>query len=82
MPLGSLLGLPKAWDASGPQKQLLFSKVFANSGFWVFEALNGPLGLILAPSWADLVLSPKWPPKWSKSSPKSGPKNNPPTSKF
>ena len=39
----------------------MFFKVFANAGFWVFEALNGPLGLILAPSWADLV--PKWSPE-------------------
>ena len=55
----------------------MFSKVFANAGFWVFEALNGPLGLILAPSWADLVLkrSPKWPQKWSNSGPKNCQKN-------
>ena len=43
-------------------------KVFANATFWVFGALDGPLGPILAPSCADLVpkLTPKWPPKWSK----------------
>ena len=29
----------------------------------VFEALDGPLGLVLPPSWADLV--PKWSPKWT-----------------
>ena len=29
--------------------------------FLVFEALDGSLGLILPPSWADLV--PKWAPK-------------------
>ena len=65
-------------------KKLRFFKVFANAGFWVFEALNGPLGLILAPSWADLVpkLSPKWPQKWSKSRPKNGPKNDPQKSEF
>ena len=43
-------------------KNRLFFQVFANAGFWVLEALNGPLGLILALSWADLV--PKWSPKW------------------
>ena len=88
MPLGSRLGLPKAllgclWTPK-TLKNSRFFKVFANAGFWVFEALNGPLGLILAPSWADLVpkWSPKWPPKWSKSGPKSGPKNDPQKSEF
>ena len=83
MPLGSRLGPPKAllgglWTPK-TKKNLRFFKVFANAGFWVLEALNGPLGLILAPSWADLVpkWSPKWPPKWSKSNPKNGPKNGP-----
>ena len=61
-----------SWEASGPQKpkkKQLFFEVFANAGFWVFEALGGPLGPILAPSWADLVpkWSPKWPPKLSES---------------
>ena len=36
-------------------------KVFANATFWVFVDLDGPLGPILAPSWADLI--PKWPQK-------------------
>ena len=86
--LGAVLGLLRlSWEASGPQKpkkNLQFFKVFANAGFWVLEALNGPLGLILAPSWADLVpkWSPKWPPKWSKSGPKNGPKNDPQKSEF
>ena len=65
MPLGSLLGFPKAllgclWTPK-TLKNLKFFKVFANAGFWVFEALNGPLAPILAPSWADLVT--KWSPK-------------------
>ena len=62
----------------------MFVEVFANAGFWVFEALNGPLGLILTPSWADLVpkRSPKWPQKLSKSGPKNGPKNDPQKSEF
>ena len=34
-------------------------KVFGNAAFWVFEALDNPLELVLAPSWADPV--PKWP---------------------
>ena len=79
VPLGSRLGPPKALLGSlwTPKtlKNLGFFKVFANAGFWVLEALNGPLGLILAFSWADLV--PKWPPKCSKSGPKNGPKNDP-----
>ena len=88
MPLGSLLGFPKAllgclWTPK-TLKNIKFFNVFANAGFWVFEALNGPLGLILAPSWADLVpkRSPKLPPKWSKSDPKNGPKHTPPKSEM
>ena len=65
MPLGSRLGPPKAllgglWTPKNLKKTMVF-KVFANAGFWVLEALNGPLGLILAPSWANLV--PKCSPK-------------------
>ena len=83
MPLGSLLGPPKAllgglWTPK-TFKHLMFLKVFGNAAFWVFEALDGPLGLILPPSWADLV--PKWvqnePQKLSKKLLKSGPKNDP-----
>ena len=55
MPLGSLLG-PKTL------KNLKFFKVFEKAVFWLFEAPDGLLGLILAASWADLV--PKWVPKW------------------
>ena len=69
MPLGNLLGLSEAvLDGLGPKKLYnkckLFFKVFANAGFWVFEAFDGSLGPILAPFWADLV--PKWTPKNSK----------------
>ena len=66
MPLGSLLGPLEAllaWEASGPknlQKHNVF-KVFENAALWLFEALDGPLWLILPPPWADLV--PKWAPK-------------------
>ena len=66
--LGAFLGLLRlSWEASGPQKHeknKWFFKVFENVAFLVFEALDGPLGLILAPSWADLV--PKWAPKWTQ----------------
>ena len=67
MPLGSLHGpleplLGGLWTPKTLKNLMLF-KVFANAGFWVFEALGGPLGPILAPSWADLV--PKWSPKWA-----------------
>ena len=60
-------------------KNQWFFKVFATAAFWVFEALNGPLGPILAPSWPDLVpkRSRNWPPKLPKSGPKNGPKNCP-----
>ena len=62
MPLGSLLGPPKAflgglWTPKTLKNKWFFN-VFAIAAFWVFEALDGPLGPILAPSWADLV--PKW----------------------
>ena len=65
MPLGSLLGPPKAflgglWTPK-TMKNIWFLNVFAIAAFWVFEALDGPLGSILAPSWADLV--PKWVPE-------------------
>ena len=41
----------------------MFSQVFANAGFWDLEALDGPLGAHLGPSWAHLV--PKRIPKIS-----------------
>ena len=50
----------------------MFFKVFEDTYFLLFEALHGPLGLILPPSRADLV--PKWAPKLPKSGPKSYPK--------
>ena len=57
----------------------MFFKLFANAGFWVFEALGGTLGRIFAPSWADLVpkWSPKYPQEWSKKCSTIGPKNRP-----
>ena len=62
VPLGSLLGPLEAllgglWTQKTLKNQQLF-KVFENAAFWLFEALDGPLGLILPPSWADLVR--KW----------------------
>ena len=87
MPLWSLLEPPEPlfrglWTPK-TLKNLLFFKVFENAVFLVFEALAGPLGLILPPPWADLV--PKWPPNWaqkwsrnsSKNEPKKGPEKDP-----
>ena len=97
MPLGSLLGLPQAllgclWSPK-TSKNNMFFEVFANAAFWVFEALDGPLWFVLAPSWADLIQNgsqngakdnpQKVPPKWSrKCAPKLtkkilGPQNGP-----
>ena len=83
MPLGSLLGPPKAflgslWTPKTLKNQWFFN-VFAIAAFWVFEALDGPLGPILAPSCADLVpkLTPKWPPNWSKKCSETSLKNHP-----
>ena len=79
MPLGSLLGPLEAllgglWTPKTLKNQWFF-KVFEDAAFWLFGALDGPLGLILPPSWADLV--PKWPPKWSQKRSKIGLKNEP-----
>ena len=73
VPLGSLLGphaalLGGLWTPKA-LKNLRFFKVFGNAAFWLYEPLDGPLGLILAPFWADLV--PKLPQNWPKSGPKS-----------
>ena len=60
LPWGSL-GL--SWGCLGrpwtPKtlKNKMFLKVFANTGFWYLQALDGPFGLILAPPWAVLGLS-------------------------
>ena len=64
VPLGSPLGPLEAllgglWTPK-TCKNWCF-KVFENVTFLVFGALDGPLGLILPPSWADLV--PKLPKK-------------------
>ena len=65
--LMAVLGFPRlSWEASGPQKVWFYYRkttLFENAAFQVFEALDGPLGLVLPPSWADLV--PKWSPKWT-----------------
>ena len=54
MPLGSLLGPPKAvLDRLGSpktMKNIMFFEVFANTGFCDFEALSGPLRAHLGPS--------------------------------
>ena len=82
LPIGSLLGPPKAllgglWTLKTLKNKVC--KVFANATFWVFGALDGPLGPILAPSCADLVpkLTPKWPQKSSKKCSKTSLKNDP-----
>ena len=53
----------------------MFFEVFENVTCLVFEALDGPIGLILASSWADLV--PKWAPKLLQQLSKKCPKNDP-----
>ena len=64
--LGAVLGFPRlSWEASGSQKVSFYywkTTLFENAAFQVFEALDGPLGFVLPPSWADLI--PKWSPKW------------------
>ena len=88
VPLGSLLGPPKAFlGGSWTPKNLKncrVLKVFANATFWVFGVFDGPLGHILAPSWPDLVPKwlPKWPQKWSKKCSKTSPKNDSQKSEF
>ena len=52
VPLGSLLGPLEAllgglWTQK-PLKTVRFFKVFENAAFWLFEAPDGSLGLILA----------------------------------
>ena len=57
--LRAFLGLLRlSWEPSGPQKVWFYygkTTLFENATFRVFEALDGPLGFILPPSWADLV---------------------------
>ena len=59
-PLEALLGGIKNKTMQTFQRENHF---FEHVAFLVFEALDGPLGLVLPPSWADLV--PKWAPKWA-----------------
>ena len=72
-PLEALLGGLKSEKMQTIQRENHF---FENVAFLVFEALDGPLGLVLPPSWADLVpkwapkLAPKWAPKVTKKSSK------------
>ena len=66
VPLGSLLGLPEPllgglWTPK-TLKNCEVLKVFANATFWVFGALDGPLGPICGPL-LEPILAPKWPPK-------------------
>ena len=61
-------------------KNLRFFKVFENAAFWLFEAPDGSLGLILPPLWPMWSQSgprngsQKWSKKWSKSWLKMTPK--------
>ena len=59
----SIKSLPFFWRllAEGKAENNWFFIGFANAGFRDFEALDGPLGAHLGPSWADLV--PKRDPK-------------------
>ena len=53
MPLGSLLGPLEALLGSLKSEKMLTilreNHIFINAVFWLFEAPNGPLGLILVP---------------------------------
>ena len=54
MSLGSLLGLPEAllgsfWPPKNFENKRMFFQLFANSAFWVLEALDGRLGAHLGP---------------------------------
>ena len=65
MRVGSLLGHSKAvLDGLGPSNPLkpkMCFRVLGNAIFRYFEALDGPLGQILAPR--AQILGPIWPPK-------------------
>ncbi len=78
MPLGSLLGPLEALLGglkSEKCRQSHAKATFLRCSFLVFEALDGPLGLVLFPSWADLV--PKWAPKWAPKKSKKLSKSEP-----
>ena len=75
-PLGVSLGVSwepcrASWDSLGrpldPKtlKNCGFFKVFENAAFWLFEAPDGSLGLILPPLW----------PIWSQNGPQNGSQN-------
>ena len=62
--LGAFSGLLKfSWEPLDPKtlKNLRFFKVFDNAAFWLFEAPDGSLGLILPPLW----------PIWSQNGPQN-----------
>ena len=90
-PLGVSLGVSwepsrASWSSLGrpldPKtlKNWRFFKVFENAAFWLFEAPDGSLGLILPPLWPIWFQSgpqngfQKWSKKWSKSWSKMTPK--------
>ena len=60
-----------SWKPLDPKtlKNYRFFKVFENAAFWLFEAPDGPLGLILPP------FGPIWSQNGSQNGSKSFPKN-------
>ena len=90
-PLGVSLGVSwepsrASWSSLGKPldpktlKNWKFFKVFENAAFWLFEAPDGSLGLILPPLWPIWSQSgpqngsQKWSKKWSNSWSKMTPK--------
>ena len=74
MPLGNLLGPLEAllgglWTPKTLKNQRFF-KVFGIVAFWLFEPLDGSLGLILT------LLGPIWSQNGPQNGPKSGPKSD------
>ena len=66
--LGAFSGLLRfSWKPLDPKtlKNGRFFKVFENAAFWLFEAPDGSLGLILPPLW----------PIWSQNGPQNGSQN-------
>ena len=63
--LGAFSGLLRfSWKPLDPKtlKNCWFFRVFENAAFWLFEAPDGSLGLILPPLW----------PIWSQNGPQNG----------